>query len=252
MPLSNELSSATGPRGVSLLKRTQTPCSKSEIMKGQAGYRSVEHLSVQNQQSDSQPLLDSSYLVTVTLVSLNPNLAVHLPLSTFTHAYSSITFSHSFRILYTMDTASFFPPASRGWTFCEAALTAAIKHSGFSYLWPLREEKFWGPLDVFLVLLRLNDANFFGVLTQLSLCANMLISTNTGKYWSKEQWKSCCHPPCPHFTGGTFQCITLTNYWHLPTLAGPTPPQITPSASLLPQAVDFIAFMMLTSKLERL
>ena len=108
MPLSNELSSATGPRGVSLLKRTQTPCSKSEIMKGQAGYRSVEHLSVQNQQSDSQPLLDSSYLVTVTLVSLNPNLAVHLPLSTFTHAYSSITFSHSFRILYTMDTASFF------------------------------------------------------------------------------------------------------------------------------------------------
>lgn len=226
MPLSDELNCAAGPWVVSLLKRIQTPCSKSEIMKGQAGYRSVEHLSVQNQQSEAQPLVDSSYLVTVTLVSLNPTLAVHLPLSTFTHAYSSITFSHSFRILYTMDTASFF--------FLFLELTAAIKHSGFSYLWPLREERFWGPLDVFLVLLRLSDANFFGVLTQLSLCANMLISTNTGKYWSKEQWKSCCHPPCRHFTGGTFQCITLTNYWHLPTLAGLTPPQITPSSSSLP------------------
>lgn len=61
--------------------------------------------------------------------------------------------------------------------FCDDELTGAIKHSGFSYLWPLELKGSEEPQISFL-LHRLCDASFFGVLTQLSLCQHFDIKNS--------------------------------------------------------------------------
>lgn len=104
--LSDALSPAAGPQCVfpvvptpdTLFKVVRANISRTNPSKAGPGYPSGEHLPVQNQQTDPQPPVASSYLVTVT-----PCLASSLTslcISTFTHAFSNCTISTSLSLSF--------------------------------------------------------------------------------------------------------------------------------------------------------
>lgn len=89
-----------------------------------------------------QLLIDSSYLDTVTLVTLHPCLLCASPALNYLHLFlfftsNTPTLLQPLSYLFGVETTCFFSSPAPWRLSCDDELTAAMKHSGFSYLWPL-------------------------------------------------------------------------------------------------------------------
>lgn len=136
----NAIPHCTGSRRP--IQSCQSQHQSDKPIKGQLWLPSVEHLPDQNQQAGPQPLVDSSYLGTMTLPHFIAP-CVHLLLSTFTFAlllllhFPSPFMYPSFSSLYTMDKTLFpvHPPVVQRSVM--VSLQAPSNTDGFSHLWPL-------------------------------------------------------------------------------------------------------------------